>query len=200
MKEYKFWTLDLTTKNNLEGGFKKKHSEVTKEDLERALKNVVESVRRKAKVKKRNWKFCIFAVISNVHLTEQRKGAWHIHLVLYGSPASRLCREMKSYWTRHGYGNSIQQEMKACWDWKKLRYDIKQWLKEIECVAKFYQHGMEVQELRDSLIKQYPKETEWEKVFSDLMIDGDRLTQWGFVGFAMSTKEGWTPREQCVTE
>lgn len=200
MKHYKFWTLDLNTKNNLESGFKKRHSDVTKKDLKEALKELIERTRRQAKAKKRNWKFCVFAVISNQHLSEQRAGAWHIHLIIYGSPASRIAKEMKAYWTSHNYGNPPQQNIRVCDDWKKLRYNIHQWLMNEQCEARFYTHGLEIQDLRDSLIKQYPKETDWQKIFKDLMMDGDRLTQWGFVGFAMSSKDGWKEQGESVTE
>ena len=130
---------------------------MTKEDLKEALKELIERTRRQAKAKKRNWKFCVFAVISNQHLSEQRAGAWHIHLIIYGSPASRIAKEMKAYWTSHNYGNPPQQNIGVCDDWGKLRYNIHQWLMNEQCEARFYTHGIEIQDLRDSLIKQYAR-------------------------------------------
>lgn len=203
MKEYKFYSLDLTTKNNLEGGFFKRHEDVTKEDLTRALKNAAESIRRKTKTKRsKDWKYCIFAVISHEHRSRKtKKGDWHIHLIIYGSPASTISKEIKSYWTRSGYGNSIQQELKACWDWKKTKYDFEQVERNIKSKEiKLYQSGIDIQELRDILINSYPPEDDYTKIMRDLHLNTKTITKAGFLRFAMCARDGWTPKEQCVTE
>lgn len=203
MKAYKFYSLDLTTKNNLEGGFFKRHDEVTKEDLTRALKNVMESIRRKTKTKRGiNWKYCILAVISDEHLSKKtKKGDWHIHLIVYGSPASTISKDIKAYWTRHGYGNSIQQELKACWDWKKVKYDFEQVGRNVASKnMKLYQHGIKIQELQEILINAYPPEQDYKKIMKNLRLNTKTITKRGFINFAMCAKDGWTPRSLCVTK
>ena len=124
------YSLDLTTKNDLNNGFRKRHKDITEKDLMQAFKNCLNSLRKKAKAKKRQdkkrqWKYIVYAVTSNIHLSKggkERKGSWHIHILIFGSPCSVIANAIKSYWTNHCYGLPKQQCLKACWDGKKLKY------------------------------------------------------------------------------
>ncbi|MCR5083588.1 MAG: hypothetical protein K6B15_08980 [Parasporobacterium sp.] len=186
MKENRFWSIDLTTKNNLTGGFKKRHSEVTKEELQKALKNVTESIRRKAII--RGWKYLLLAVVSNVHLSKGcTRGNWHIHIVLYGTPASVICKTIKAYWTSHGYGNSIQQEIKACWNSGKVSYDM------MQGKPRLYQHGITLEDLKAGLSEQWKQELTPE-ILKNLHLDGKRINSSSFVCFALASLEGWTAK------
>lgn len=121
IKKYLLYSLDLTTKNNTTGGFKKRHNEVTHHDLFKAVKAGLESIRRKAKLRK--WQYIVYACISNTHLSKGNiKGSWHVHVVFYGSPCNAIAETLKSYWTKHGYGNSIQCQLKTCWSGGKINY------------------------------------------------------------------------------
>lgn len=46
------YSLDLTTKNDLNNGFRKRHKDITEKDLMQAFKNCLNSLRKKAKAKK----------------------------------------------------------------------------------------------------------------------------------------------------
>ena len=130
IKEYIMYSLDLTTKNDLNNGFRKRHKDITEKDLMQAFKNCLNSLRKKAKAKKRQdkkrqWKYIVYAVTSNIHLSKggkERKGSWHIHILIFGSPCCVIANAIKSYWTNHCYGLPKQQCLKACWDGKKLKY------------------------------------------------------------------------------
>lgn len=119
------YSLDLTTKNDLNNGFRKRHKDITEKDLMQVFKNCLNSLRKKAKAKKRQWKYIVYAVTSNIHLSKggiERKGSWHIHILIFGSPCCVIANAIKSYWTNHCYGLPKQQYLKACWDGKKLKY------------------------------------------------------------------------------
>lgn len=119
------YSLDLTTKNNLKSGFKKLHKDVTREDIQKAVKNALESLRRKAKV--RQWGYIAYVSISNIHLSQGgRLGAWHAHVLLYGNPCYTIVEELKRYWTKHHYGNPIQCRLQKCWSSGKVRYALEQ--------------------------------------------------------------------------
>lgn len=121
MKKYLLYSLDLTTKNCLEGGFRKRHKDVTQEDLQKAMKNALESLRRKARV--RGWQYVVYAAISNIHRSQGgRLGAWHVHVILYGSPCSQIVKELKSYWVKRWYGNPAQCPLRSCYDGRKVNY------------------------------------------------------------------------------
>lgn len=121
MKKYCLYSLDLTTKNNLTSGFMKRHEDVTLEDLRQALKNGLESLRRKART--RQWSYIIYCAISNVHQSQGgRLGSWHVHALAYGSPCFSIMQELKGYWTRHHYGNPIQCKQQRCYSGGKVRY------------------------------------------------------------------------------
>lgn len=121
MKENGFYSLDLTTKNNLASGFKKRHEDVTKEDIQKAIKNALESLRRKAMT--RGWSYIIYVAISNIHQSQGgRIGNWHAHILIYGNPCWTIIKELKSYWTRHHYANAKQCKLQKCWDGGKVGY------------------------------------------------------------------------------
>lgn len=130
IKEYIMYSLDLTTKNELNGGFRCRHKDVTEKQLMQAFKNCLNSLRKKAKARKRQdeknqWKYIVYAVTSNIHLSKggiERKGSWHIHILIFGSPCSVIANAIKSYWTSHCYGLPKQQYLIKCWDGKKLGY------------------------------------------------------------------------------
>lgn len=125
MKEKVVYSLDLTVKNNLQAGFKCRHEDVECRQLAKAVKALLESLRRKAKAKGRNWDYCVYGVVSNVSVSRCRVSSWHVHLLFYGSPCSVIAKEAKAYWTSHGYGNSIQQSLKLCKDYGKVDYVLK---------------------------------------------------------------------------
>jgi hypothetical protein len=109
----------------MKGGFHKRHEDVSKEDLKQAVKNALESIRRKAKL--RHWQYIIYAVISNRHMS--RGGyicKWHAHIILYGTPCYVIAKELKSYWTKHGYANSIPCKLQKCWNGGKIEYNRQQ--------------------------------------------------------------------------
>ena len=77
------YSLDLTTKNDLNNGFRKRHKDITEKDLMQTFKNCLNSLRKKAKAKKRQdkkrqWKYIVYDVTSNIHLSrggKERKGS-----------------------------------------------------------------------------------------------------------------------------
>ena len=125
MKEKVVYSLDLTVKNNTQTGFKCRHEDVEFHQLAKAVKNLLESLRRKAKAKGRNWDYCVYGVVSNVSVSKRRVSCYHVHLLFYGSPCRVIAKEAKAYWTSHGYGNSIQQHLKRCKDYGKVDYVLK---------------------------------------------------------------------------
>lgn len=117
------YSLDLTTKNN--GGFGCRYKDVTEKQLMKAFKNCLNSLRKKAKAKKRQWKYIVYAVTSNIHLSRggiERKGSWHIHILIFGSPCCVIANAIKSYWTKHSYGLPKQQYLIKCYSGGKLKY------------------------------------------------------------------------------
>lgn len=121
------YSLDLTTKNELNDGFRCRHEDVTEKQLMQAFKNCLNSLRKKAKAKKRQdkknqWKYIVYAVTSNIHLSKRRKGSWHIHVLIFGSPVTAITQTIKSYWTKHCYGLPIQQYVVKCYSGGKLGY------------------------------------------------------------------------------
>lgn len=117
------YSLDLTTKNN--GEFGCRHKDVTEKQLMKAFKNCLNSLRKKAKAKKRQWKYIVYAVTSNIHLSRggiERKGSWHIHILIFGSPCCVIANAIKSYWTKHSYGLPKQQYLIKCYSGGKLKY------------------------------------------------------------------------------
>ena len=125
MKEKVVYTLDLTVKNNTQAGFKCRHEDVGCDAVAKAVKAMLESLRRKAKAKGRNWDYCVYGVVSNVSVSRCRVSSYHAHLLFYGSPCYTIAQEAKAYWTSHGYGNSIQQSLKLCKDYGKVDYVLK---------------------------------------------------------------------------
>ena len=117
------YSLDLTVKNEFGGGFCCRHEDVTEKQLMQAFKRCLNVLRKKAKSKKRQWRYVIYAVTSNIHLSwHGTKGSWHIHALILGSPASIITQELKNYWTAHWYGLPKQQCIKKCWNGGKLPY------------------------------------------------------------------------------
>ena len=125
MKEKVVYSLDLTVKNNTQAGFKCRHEDVGCREVAKAVKAMLESLRRKAKAKGRNWEYCVYGVVSNVSVRTCRVSTYHAHLLFYGSPCSAVVKEAKAYWTSHGYGNPIQQSLKRCKDYGKVDYVLK---------------------------------------------------------------------------
>ena len=125
MQEKVVYSLDLTVKNNTQTGFKCRHEDVEFRQVATAVKALLESLRRKAKAKGRDWNYCVYGVVSNVSVGRCRVSSWHVHLLFYGSPCSVIVKEAKAYWTSHGYGNSIQQHLKRCKDYGKVDYVVK---------------------------------------------------------------------------
>jgi hypothetical protein len=125
MKEKVVYSLDLTVKNNTQTGFKCRHEDVEFRQVAKAVKALLESLRRKAKAKGRTWEYCVYGVVSNVSVSRCRVSCYHVHLLFYGSPCSVIAKEAKAYWTSHGYGNSIQQHLKLCKDYGKVDYVLK---------------------------------------------------------------------------
>lgn len=125
----KLYTIDLTTRNDTDNtGFRKRHSEVTEQDILKAFDNILNKIRYQAN--RQGWKYAIYAVSSNDHLSIHRKGAWHLHILLYGKPANKICRTIKEYWVKSRYGNAIQQNIEKCWSHGKQKYIIQQASKE----------------------------------------------------------------------
>jgi hypothetical protein len=119
------YSVDLTVKNNRNGGFYKDGKDVTRKEMQTALKACIQSIRQKAIL--RNWECIIYPVISNTSISRGgRKSRWHIHILVYGTPCNVICREIKAYWTSHGYANATHCPVKKCWDGGKLSYNQKQ--------------------------------------------------------------------------
>lgn len=114
------YTLDLTTKNNLETGFKCRHKDVTAEMVRKALKALLEALTRACR--QNNWHCIVYAVVSETDIETRKKIPAHAHLVFYGTPCCTIADAAKRYWTSHGYGNSIQCERKKCKTDGKLSY------------------------------------------------------------------------------
>lgn len=128
----KLYSIDLTTRNDTDmTGFGKRHSDVTQQDILNAIRKILVKFRSYAKT--RNWKYMLYAVSSNIHQSEpgHRKGAWHLHILLYGFPASVMASKLKEYWYKARYGNSKQQTIKACWSHGKINYNRQQASSEI---------------------------------------------------------------------
>lgn len=125
MKEKVVYSLDLTVKDNTQTGFKCRHEDVGCHEVSKAVKALLESLRRKAKAKGRNWEYCVYGVVSNVSVSRCRVSSYHVHLLFYGSPCSVIAKEAKAYWTSHHYGNPIQQSLKLCKDYGKVDYVLK---------------------------------------------------------------------------
>lgn len=153
------YTIDLTTRNDTDNtGFRKRHSEVTEQDILGAFDNILNKIRYQAK--RHGWKYAIYGVSSNEHLSQHTKGAWHLHILLYGNPANTMCRKIKEYWVKARYGNSIQQEIKKCWSNGKQRYIIQQ-----ANTERFQHFGWTAQDL-------------------EIMTMGKRLTKKSFLDFS----------------
>lgn len=125
MKNKVVYSLDLTVKNNLLTGFRCRHKDVGCPEVSKAVKALLESLRRKARAKGRQWSYCVYGVVSNVSVSRKRQSAFHVHLLFYGSPCSVIAKEAKKYWTSHHYGNPIQQSLKQCADYGKVDYVLK---------------------------------------------------------------------------
>lgn len=125
MKEKVMYSLDLTVKDNTQTGFKCLHEDVGCHEVAKAVKALLESLRRKSKAKGRNWDYCVYGVVSNVSVSRCRVSSYHAHLLFYGSPCSAIVKEAKAYWTSHHYGNPIQQSLKLCKDYGKVDYVLK---------------------------------------------------------------------------
>ena len=125
VKEKAVYSLDLTIKNNTQTGFKCRHEVVGCREVAKAVKALLESLRRKARAKGREWEYCVYGVVSNVSVSRRRVSPYHVHLLFYGSPCSVIAKEAKAYWTSHHYGNPIQQSLKRCKDYGKVDYVLK---------------------------------------------------------------------------
>lgn len=125
MKKKVVYSLDLTVKNNTQTGFKCRHEDVGCRELAKAVKALLESLRRKAKAKGRNWAYFVYGVVSNVSVSRCCVSSYHVHLLFYGSPCWGIAKEAKAYWTSHHYGNPIQQSLKRCKDYGKVDYVLK---------------------------------------------------------------------------
>ena len=125
MKEKVVYSLDLTVKNTTQTGFKCRHEDVEFRQVVKAVKALLDSLRRKARAKGRKWDYCVYGVVSNVSVSRRRVSCYHAHLLFYGSPCSVIVKEAKAYWTSHGYGNPIQQSLKLCKDYGKVDYVLK---------------------------------------------------------------------------
>lgn len=183
MKANRFYALDLTVKNNRHGGFNKLSSEVNQEDLKTAFKQASDALRKKAK--RHGWKYCILAGFSNEHLSKHIKGAWHIHLLVYGSPASVIGGSLKEYWCEHGYGNLRHQVLKPCYSDGKLRYNVKQ-----SQSLLFHCHDIGALDLVNEIQEQY-RGQDISEVVTELELDGDVLPKESFMTFVHLVKSGW---------
>ena len=125
VKEKAVYSLDLTIKNNTQTGFKCRHEAVGCHEVAKAVKALLESLRRKARAKGREWEYCVYGVVSNVSVSRCRVSPYHVHLLFYGSPCSVIAKEAKAYWLSHGYGNGPQQSLKRCVDYGKVDYVLK---------------------------------------------------------------------------
>ena len=125
MREKVVYSLDLTIKNNTQTGFKCRHEDVGCREVSKAVKALLESLRRKARAKGREWEYCVYGVVSNVSVSSCRVSSFHAHLLFYGSPCSAIVKEAKAYWTAHHYGNAPQQSLKRCIDYGKVDYVLK---------------------------------------------------------------------------
>lgn len=125
VREKVVYSLDLTIKNNTQTGFKCRHEAVGCHEVAKAVKALLESLRRKARAKGREWEYCVYGVVSNVSVSRCRVSSYHVHLLFYGSPCSVIAKEAKAYWTSHHYGNAPQQSLKRCTDYGKVDYVLK---------------------------------------------------------------------------
>lgn len=194
MKAYVFTCITLNAGDDLTKGFKKKRKDITEEELARVIKNCLESIRRKARAKKRNWKYIIYATTSQWHFTTNKMGDWHSHIIIYGSPSMTITKNIKEYWTSRGYGLGYLQHEKACWSNGFLRYSLKQ-----QNRAFMQIEGITAEELREKLKREYPASYDIE-ITKKMGLGGERVTKNGFKTFANIITDGYTiadGRERC---
>ncbi|WP_378955815.1 hypothetical protein [Pelosinus sp. sgz500959] len=80
--------------------------EMSAEQLTKHTKAMLESIRRKAKL--RQWKYQVITVISDTHLSKGGiKGGLHVHMALYGNPCFTIVSEIKKYWIKKKLANVI---------------------------------------------------------------------------------------------
>lgn len=120
MNEQMLWTLDLNTKNNLDGGFQCRHKDVTMEQMRTAYKAMMEELSRTAKA--HSWHCLVIGGVSQINPANGTYKAPHIHLVIYGAPACTITKHLLSYWTSHGYANSIPCKRQKCYTDGKISY------------------------------------------------------------------------------
>ena len=194
MKAYVFTCITLNAWDDLTRGFKKKREDLTEEELAKVIKNCLESIRRKARAKGRNWKYIIYATTSQWHLTTHKKGDWHGHIIIYGSPSMTITKTIKEYWTSRGYGLGFTQHEKACWSNGFLHYTLKQQSKVF-----FQVEGIGADELRERIKKEFPRSYN-EDTIKAMGLDGERVSKRGFQSFANIIEDGYTTadgKERC---
>lgn len=80
--------------------------EMSLEQLTKHTKAMLESIRRKAKL--RQWHYQIITVVSDTHLSKGGiKGGLHIHMALYGNPCFTIATEFRKYWLKKKLGMII---------------------------------------------------------------------------------------------
>lgn len=128
MTDLVMYSLDLNIKNGANTptlGFGKYRMDVTEAEVNRAFKKLLTALRKHAKAKK--WKYIVYAATSNTHLSKGgTRGSWHVHVIVFGSPAYTIGTWMINYWGRHFYGLPKCQYLRKCWDGGKFRYIEKQ--------------------------------------------------------------------------
>lgn len=139
MRQKVFYSLDLTVENG--GGWGTERQNVSESDVLQAFRSAVQSIRDKSKTRGRNWKWCIWASTSKNHVSDNQdwrtnyragtEGIWHLHCIIYGTPASEISKELKGYWTEHHYAKPLYCSLKRCWSWEKVKYILIQQSKTI---------------------------------------------------------------------
>ena len=114
------WSLDLNTKNNLNGGFHCRHEDVTMEQMKVAYRAMMEDLNRTAKAQ--DWHCIVIGGVSQIDPSNGTYKAPHIHLLIYGTPCWTVVNHLLSYWTSHGYANSIPCAKKKCPTDGKISY------------------------------------------------------------------------------
>ena len=114
------WSLDLNTKNNLNGGFHCRHEDVTMEQMKVAYRAMMEDLNRTAKAQ--DWHCIVIGGVSQIDPSNGTYKAPHIHLLIYGTPCWTVVNHLLSYWTSHGYANSIPCAKKKCTTDGKISY------------------------------------------------------------------------------
>ena len=105
---------------------KEKQSEVTVENMERAMQSILRTLKRKAK--SHGWQGCMEYVISDWSETGHHRSPLHVHVFLDSSHGSSTMDVIRKYWNAKGWGwDFFQQPEGHTIDYKDV-YDEAGWL------------------------------------------------------------------------